>query len=521
MQNTNENLSVITFLWNDGVRTYLPEHVNFWAKSVKEHFSLPHRRICVCDEQLKGFSDDVEIVALPKSAEWVKTVFAPKHPRLPSSYRRLWAFSKEAKCLGDRILLLDIDCLIVRDLAPLFNYKEDFVGWRPASEDITKVKSATGVKRIAGGTWLLRTGTHTHIWENFSAKGVREASKAGWRGSDQAWLSYNLAATCKVFNDDCGIYHSQDGAKKWNELPNDARIIHFNGAVKPWDEEVKARPWMCKLLGVPYEPHKWAHLNRRKRGRGGRPPRKVREERAMPLDTPLTPEERTPVDFVMFWWDKWPDGSKHLGNRYIKILTNRVQANVPDWLDYRIILFTNDPIVKPEGLEVRKLGVPDSLRWNLKKMYMYSNQANLRETVICLDLDTVILGSLEKIITVAMRSKSMILTCKGAFKKRRIGGSLVSFHPSSRHHNKIWMPVVEDRHAIEMITHGSERAHYNHLFRKTKGVNFWEKEIPGQVVSFKKDCRKHEATPQAALVRFHGTPRPHEAEVEWVKKFWK
>ena len=135
--------------------------------------------------------------------------------------------------------MLDIDCLIVGDLRPLFAYDADFVGWRP--------NSLWGkCNRIGGGTWLLRTGTCTQVWDRFSAEGVQKARLAGWRGSDQAWISYCLSSTCAVWPREIGIYQKQDGANRWLEPPSDARIVHFNGDPKPWDLKI---PWVRKAFG--------------------------------------------------------------------------------------------------------------------------------------------------------------------------------------------------------------------------------------------------------------------------------
>jgi len=256
-----EKISVVCFLWDEGTKEFLPKHVNMLAKMVKKHLPIPHRFICITDE-IEGFDEDVEVFKLPENVEWIKKIKNTFNSYFPSSYRRLWIFSEEAKCLGERILMLDIDCLIVSSLIPLFKIPDDFVGWRPRSTKTSPVKSTTGVKRICGGTMLLRTGTHTFIWDTFSLEGIEKAKKQRWGGSDQAWLSYNLAKDCAVFPDAIGIYHSQDGARIWKNLPEDACIIHFNGLINPWEEEAKSRPWLCKLLNVPFDSKKWNNKTR-------------------------------------------------------------------------------------------------------------------------------------------------------------------------------------------------------------------------------------------------------------------
>jgi hypothetical protein len=74
-----------------------------------------------------------------------------------------------------------------------------------------------------------------HIWESFNKEGVKRAKAAGFRGSDQAWLSYNLAGNVPIWPKDAGIYQAQDMKRDgYQRLPKDARIVHFNGNSKPW-----------------------------------------------------------------------------------------------------------------------------------------------------------------------------------------------------------------------------------------------------------------------------------------------
>jgi hypothetical protein len=194
---------------------------------------------CVTDGFDKGlFNEHVEVIDTPPEALALADLKNPEGERFPSSYRRIWTFSKDARCLGDRVLVLDVDCVITRSLEPLFDFSPaDFVGWRPSS--------AWGKRgRLGGGTWLHRTGTLTHLWEQFIRDpnaSIEDAKQAGWNGSDQALLSHWLADRVPVWPEGHGIMQSQDYKTKnkrdeW-PLPESARICHFNGRRKPWDCE--------------------------------------------------------------------------------------------------------------------------------------------------------------------------------------------------------------------------------------------------------------------------------------------
>jgi hypothetical protein len=255
-------ISVVCYMWQ-GPRVFLPEYANALARMVKHYLTIPHRFICVTD-RLDGFSSDVEVMPMPDEAARVARFGSPMGAKFPASYRRLWSFSSEAKVLGERVLLLDIDCLVVGDLGRLFRQEDDFVGWR--------VRSPRGLPpRFGGGTWLLRTGTCTQVWDEFIAnpKGaISAAHMAGYMGSDQAWISYTLKDR-PAFREPSGIYCAQDCRRfakppkppkllrvrgRWPKrpigkgplaIPDDAIIVHTNGHKKQWDmnDEITRQHW--------------------------------------------------------------------------------------------------------------------------------------------------------------------------------------------------------------------------------------------------------------------------------------
>lgn len=230
-------ISIVTWLWNGtglGDRPYAPEHVNTLRKAVARHMSLPHRFMCVADSA-DGFDSSVEVVITPPEAKKIGALRSPEGGRFPSCYRRLWNFSEGAKALGDRLLCIDIDLVPTRDWAPFFDRTEDFVGWRPYRDWGHKV-------RFGGGMYLITPGTRTNVWSGFKgADSIKVARHAGYRGSDQAWLSYCLANRETYFGRDTGIYSIRDMKNREHALPEDARLVQFNGPTKPWTSNL---PWV-------------------------------------------------------------------------------------------------------------------------------------------------------------------------------------------------------------------------------------------------------------------------------------
>ena len=228
--------SVVTWLWSDGGRGYTPEHVNVLHKMFQRHLPEPHRFICITDDA-GDFSPDIEVMPTPADARALATLKTPEGGAFPSCYRRLWMFSDEARCLGERVLLVDIDLMLVGDARKLFEPQADFVGWKPTAS------WGHNNRRIGGGIYLITPGTRSHVWTDFKgAESIREARDAGYRGSDQAWISHKLWG-CDLFPKSAGIYSIRDLRNGKSPPPADAVLIQHNGVVKPWTSRI---PWVRK-----------------------------------------------------------------------------------------------------------------------------------------------------------------------------------------------------------------------------------------------------------------------------------
>ena len=264
-------IAVACYLWK-GSRDFRPEHVDALARMVRAHLPIAHRFVCVTDYPQQAFSTEVTAAEIPAIAMKLLLHANPCGDKFPVSYPRLWTFSEQARALGDLVLLLDVDCMVLRSMLPLFAIDADFVGWR--------VRPAPGnPRRFGGGTWLLRTGTRVHVWDEFIANpeaAIARAAASGYLGSDQAWISYKLSETEREWPEPSGIYCAQDYRKSWVRetkrhekltrrraqlptkyraaltpapaplrAPEDAIILHMNGEQKPWtvDDPVVRQYW--------------------------------------------------------------------------------------------------------------------------------------------------------------------------------------------------------------------------------------------------------------------------------------
>lgn len=226
--------SFVTWLWKEPGhrRQFQAEYVNVLAAMIARHYPLPHRVICITDER-SGLDSSIEVLPLPGILHNLRS---PHGPRFPSCYRRLWNFSREAApLLGPLIVGLDIDVVICGDLRPLVDRPESFVGWTDARD--------SWANKIAGGAYLLRTGSHPKVWESFDpATSPARAAAMGLTGSDQAWMSLCLYPPP-------GRWTAADGVLsiKWMKpgLPVYARLVSTPGDLKPWSPELQQLyPWI-------------------------------------------------------------------------------------------------------------------------------------------------------------------------------------------------------------------------------------------------------------------------------------
>ena len=180
---------------------------------------------------------EVEVHLTPPEAAEIGALRSPEGGKFPSCYRRLYNFSDGAKAFGERLLCIDVDTVPCGNWAPLFESKEDFVGWRP-------LRTWGKQLRFGGGLYLLTAGSRTDVWTDFhGAPSIAAARSAGFRGSDQAWISYKLARHEPYFGRHAGIYSIRDLSNGRLPLPKDARMVHWNGHQKAWTSSL---PWVLE-----------------------------------------------------------------------------------------------------------------------------------------------------------------------------------------------------------------------------------------------------------------------------------
>lgn len=228
-------VTVLCFLWRDSefrhrhLFTYDATYVNVLYRMLERHLSTPHELVCVTDDAA-GIDPGVRIVWMP---DYVR--------RLGTYYPKLFAFHRDGRRLfGERILLMDLDVVIVRDMAPLLDRTEPFVAWE--TNKIPPDRKA----RFNTSFVLMDGGRFPDVYERFDPDtSLQESDAAGFERGDQGWVSYvldNQGESWPKF--DHGIESFTPIQNKG--LPDTARVVFFNGRSSPPMPKCQAVSWVRK-----------------------------------------------------------------------------------------------------------------------------------------------------------------------------------------------------------------------------------------------------------------------------------
>lgn len=234
----------------------------------------------------------------------------------------------------------------------------------------------------------------------------------------------------------------------------------------------------------------------------------------------VSPQRRTPLAVVCFYWlgDRWENDG--LGPQYINALYNGVKKHLHS--PYNFICFTNERMfgLNP-AVEVRPFYSPCH-RGVLPRMYMFSEDSGLfGHQVLALDLDIVIVGDLQNIAdyrgVFCSRSKFQ------PGQEYKLDGDVTSFQACEEAEKLFWTPLKNLPHAVEELTGGRERYWFRYVLGGACAGDRWDRIYPGQVVSYKRHVKLHgnDIPHNARIVSCHGTPRPHQlTKLPWVRSNW-
>jgi hypothetical protein len=223
---------------------YSAQHVNVMASMLDRNLRTPHEVVCITDDA-EGIDGGIRVVPIWDDLK--------QHGRC---FRRLKLFASEMRDLvGERIVSLDLDTVIVGPVDDVFNRPEPFVIWSDPSRLLP----------YCGSQWMLTAGYRPEVFDRFNYETWRRLKpERNWHGSDQAWMAYMLPGAATWGKTD-GIYSYRldllrEGPRAtWARfkrrsriyrkptLPENARIVHFHGVFDPSQSIIQsAVPWVAE-----------------------------------------------------------------------------------------------------------------------------------------------------------------------------------------------------------------------------------------------------------------------------------
>ncbi len=240
-------LSVVCWYWNDPARMrgyeFTPEDVRIWDSMISRNLTIPHRRICVTHR--------------PDLIDFMETVPLDESKHVPGTCTiKLMAWRKDiGKILGDRILSMDIDCVVTGNLDSLVDREEDVVLWKnPNYEE--------GGRRgfYQGSMQLLTAGARPFLYDDFDPNTTPQWLNRRFGGAEQCWISERLNTRYPepgwdwdepYWTEEDGVYGAGRlfGGNLDNgittDLPDNAKIVFTPGDRVPSQPHVQEKhPWI-------------------------------------------------------------------------------------------------------------------------------------------------------------------------------------------------------------------------------------------------------------------------------------
>jgi hypothetical protein len=238
-------IDVVCWKWKaaPGYRSqFTADSVNVFGRMVRRHYAGPLRLTCITDDPA-GITEMDRVLPLWDDFAAMKSPHDIGGRINPACYRRLKQFDAQTgAAIGNRIMSLDLDVVILGNLEPVFDRPEPIVLWGDTNP----------TTYYNGGMILHTAGEHAFLWDEFKADplgSVRAAQKSRQWGSDQGWISHRLGPHQARFGPASGVFSYRNdirptGGDYARALPANARIVFFHGETDPWDDQAQRLEWV-------------------------------------------------------------------------------------------------------------------------------------------------------------------------------------------------------------------------------------------------------------------------------------
>jgi len=232
----HDPLTIVGWFWQSDKyhARYEVENVNIWARMIDRNLKLPHHFMLFTDQPNGKYDSMIDV--RPLWSDYHLLGNPVWRAEFPQCYVRLKAFSREfAEIVGKRYASIDLDCIVTGSLDRLLGRTEDFLIYRhPVQRTFDKAQPYNA------SMWLMDTGCRPAVWEDFRGRKslaplLDDPDKAHFLQTDQGWIAYKCGLEEKGWTADDGVIMWSWMQHKAVGLPDNARIVFFNGKVKPWN----------------------------------------------------------------------------------------------------------------------------------------------------------------------------------------------------------------------------------------------------------------------------------------------
>ena len=196
------------------------------------------------------------------------------------------------------------------------------------------------------------------------------------------------------------------------------------------------------------------------------------------------------------------------GVEYVQILNDMVRRNLPEGYPGTFTVFTDNPVDYGPGIEVRDLPVSSLKGWWNKLSLFMPGVFEEGERVLYLDLDTLIAGRLDAVAD--YQGDFAIL--RDFYRPDGLQSSVMAWRVSPKT-TAIWSDWISA--GVPKIPGGDQAW----IEACNLNPDIWQEIAPDAFVSYK--VTEGHAPDKAAVVVFHGLPRPHQVVTGWVPMVWK
>ena len=194
-----------------------------------------------------------------------------------------------------------------------------------------------------------------------------------------------------------------------------------------------------------------------------------------------------------------------VGTKYGPEYVNRLHAMVERHtiMPHEFLCLTDDAL----GLTCPTAPIETDLPGWWAKLVLFKPQRALRgRRVLFLDLDTVIVGNMDCLL----EYDGQFAILRDFYQPNGYGSAIMSIEPGIGAY--LWEQFTPD---VMRRLHGDQD-----WIRANSQCDQWQDLYPGKIVSYKVHCQ-HGIPEGAAVICFHGEPRPHEVtRLSWMQESW-